>query len=159
MLIRARAGLDDAIEFDAFACWDRDPAAVWAHEVENYIRGRLLWRFENITLAFREDGELVAVSSFYPSVIGLPLVEPVEQPSWHLDVLAIRLERQRAGLAAEIFQQTFAEMRDEDQERILVTGFVHRENRPSFVACERAGLTRLTPRDDDYWIVLGEVPE
>jgi hypothetical protein len=159
MLIRARAGLDDATEFDAFACWDGDAAAVWAHEVENYIRGRLLWRFENITLALREEGELAAVSSFYASTIGLPLVEPVEQPSWHLDVLAVQLQRQRVGLAAEVFEQTFAEMRTEDQDRILVTGFVHRDNAASFAACERAGLMRLIPRDNDYWIVLGEVPE
>jgi hypothetical protein len=159
VLIRARAGLDDANEFDAFQCWNRDPATVWAHEVENYIRGRLLWHFENITLAFREDGELVAVSSFYPSTIGLPLVEPVEQPSWHLDVLAVQLERQRAGVAADIFEQTFAEMRDEDPERILVTGFVHRHNGPSLVACERAGLLPLRPLDDNYWVLLGEVPE
>jgi GNAT superfamily N-acetyltransferase len=159
MLIRARAGLDDAIEFDAFSCWDGDPAAVWAHEVENYIRGRLLWRFDSITLAFREHGELVAVSSFFGSSIGLPLVEPVEQPTWHLDVFAVRLDRQRRGFATEVFQQTFAEMRQEDLERILVTGYVHRDNDLSFIACERAGLTRLIPRDDDYWIVLGEVPE
>jgi predicted N-acetyltransferase YhbS len=159
MLMRARAGLDDATEFNDFACWDGDPAAVWAHEVENYIRARLLWSFENITLAFREEGELVAVSSFYPSTIGLPIVDPVEQPSWHLDVLAVRLQRQRAGLAAEVFHQTFAEMRTEDSGRILVTGFVHRENAASFTACERAGITRLIPRDSDYWIVLGEVPE
>lgn len=159
MVTRARAGLDDAIQFDAFACWDRDPTTVWALEIENYIRARLLWRFENITLAFREDGELVAVSSFYPSTIGLPLVEPIEQPSWHLDVLAIQLQRQRLGLAAEIFRQTFEEMQAEDPGRILVTGFVQRSNAASLIACGRAGLTPLIPRDDEYWIVLGEVPE
>jgi hypothetical protein len=89
----------------------------------------------------------------------LPLVEPIEQPSWHFDVLAIQLQRQRAGLASEIFRQTFEEMQDEDPARILVTGFVHRSNAPSLIACERAGLTPLIPRDDEYWIVLGEVPE
>lgn len=60
MLVRTRAGLDDAIEFETFACWDRDPALAWVNEVENYIRGGLLWRFANITLAFRDNGELVA---------------------------------------------------------------------------------------------------
>lgn len=159
VIARARAGLDDAIEFDGFGCWDRDPLTVWAHEVENYIRGRLLWRFENVTLAFREEGQLIAVSSFYPTTIGLPLVEPIEHPSWQLDVLAVQLHRQRAGLAAEIFRQTFEEMRHEDPERVLVAGFVHRSNGPSFDVCARAGLTPLVPRDDHYWIVLGEVPE
>jgi hypothetical protein len=159
VLTRARAGLANAPEFAAFKCWDRDPAKVWAREVENYVRGRLLWRPDNTTLAFREQGHLVAVSSYYPSTIGLPLVEPVEQPSWHLDVLAIQLQRQRARLADEILHQTFDEMRDEDPERILVTGFVHNDNTPSLRACARVGLTRLIPRDDYYWIVLGEVPE
>jgi GNAT superfamily N-acetyltransferase len=159
VLIRARAGLDDALEFASFECWDGDASAPWIHEVQNYIRGHLLWRFENITLAFRDEGRLVAVASFYPSTIGLPLVKPIEQPSWHLDVLAVQRERQRAGLAGAIFEQTFAVMRDEDPERVLVIGFVQRDNIPSFTACERAGLMRLIPRDGDYWIVLGEIPE
>jgi RimJ/RimL family protein N-acetyltransferase len=111
-------------------------------------------------LAFRDDEQrLVAVSAFDPRRIDIPLNAPVEHHGWHLQVVALDREQQGHGLAQVVFAETFAAMREVDPARILVTGNIHKDNSPSFAAAGRAGLTRLVPLDEHYWVVLGEVPK
>jgi hypothetical protein len=48
---------------------------------------------ETHVLAFRAEGQLVAVSAFYYRVVEVPAVQPVEHDAWHLDVLAVRFDK------------------------------------------------------------------
>jgi hypothetical protein len=52
----------------------------------------------------------------------------------------------------------FAAMRAEDQERVLVTAYVHEANDGGIRAAARLGITPLIPRDGGYLLLLGEVP-
>jgi hypothetical protein len=154
---RAIAGRDDE-DFAAFECWDGDPTAYWSEEVENYVRGSVL-RHAHYVLAFRDgDGKLAAVSAFDSRVIQVPLVAPSSHPTWHLQVIAVRLDLQGHHVADQVFAETFRAMRDEDKNRDIVTGNVHRANAPSRHACARHGLDSFLPLDADYDIVLGEIP-
>jgi RimJ/RimL family protein N-acetyltransferase len=147
----------DRDEFAAFSCWDGDPGAVWAEEAENYVRGWVLGQALH-TLAFREeDGALLAVSAFDPRVIAVPLLEPIEQPAWHLQCVAVRLEDQGRGLSEAIFRQTLSAMREMDPDRILVTANVHKRNLASLRACEKAGFSVFRSHGHSYVELLGEV--
>jgi len=157
MLVRSFAGADDDADFADFRCWDGDPENFFAEEAQNFIRGAMLYQPDSYHLAFREDGELVAVSSFYKRSWPIPPPGP-ERPAWHLDVLAVACDRQRAGLSREVFEGTFEVMREADPDRVLVSGFVHRQNLIAYDACTAVGMTMWTPRDDEYVIVIGEVP-
>jgi hypothetical protein len=156
-LVRSFAGADNDADFAGFTCWDGDPENFFAEEAQNFIRGAMLWQFDSFNLAFRENGDLVAVSSFYRRTWPIPPPGP-ERPAWHLDVAAVSVERQRSGLSREVFTETFAVMREIDPERILVSAFVHRENLAAYGACAAVGITLWTPRDEDYVILIGEVP-
>jgi RimJ/RimL family protein N-acetyltransferase len=154
---RFPAGPDDDAAFAAFRCWDGVTGQPWTEEVENRIRGSLLRQFTNFTFAFREDGELVAVSSFFPHDIGIPLNQPEDVPSWHLDVMAVRFDLQRAGLSQQVLELTFDAMRAEDRERVVVSAYIHHQNTGAIQAATRAGITAFHPRDDDYWVFVGDV--
>ncbi|MGI8413461.1 MAG: hypothetical protein ACR2QA_13465 [Solirubrobacteraceae bacterium] len=156
-LTRSIATLADDADFAAFCCCgDNDPA--WIEEVEDYVRGSVLRRVEH-TLAFRDgQGDLIAVSAFAERVIRVPIVDPVAHEGWHLQVVAISLEHQRQRLSKQIFEQTFAAMREIDASRVYVTANVHREHRSSRKACSEVGIDLWTPLDDHYVVLLGEVP-
>jgi hypothetical protein len=147
----------DADEFAQFACCQgaREP---WILEVENYVRGWVLRRAQYVLAHRNEAGTLLAVSAFDETVIGIPLVSPLDHPGWHLQVVAISLDHQNQGLSQEIFASTFNAMRQLDVDRVFVTANVHREHVMSHRACARVGLTPWIPLDDAYWILLGEVP-
>lgn len=140
-----------------FACCGCGNEAPWTEEAENYVRGSVLRRSEHC-LAFRDAGELVAVSAFDPSTLGWPLNQPVDHPVWHLNVVAIALAHQSQGLSAEVFESTFEAMRQIDASRDVVTAFVHESHVASLNACARVGLEPLKPIDDDYWLLLGPLP-
>jgi RimJ/RimL family protein N-acetyltransferase len=148
--------VQDADEFARFACCPSG-GPPWIREAEDYVRVSVL-SHATWVLAFRDDDDaLVAVSAFDPRVISIPLNEPVDHLGWHLQVVAVRLDRQRERLSQEVFARTFAAMREIAPERLLVTAHVHREHRASRTAAERAGLELLVPKDDHYWLLLGEV--
>jgi RimJ/RimL family protein N-acetyltransferase len=127
-------------------------------EAEDYVRCFAL-RHADFVLAFRDDdGKLVAVSAFDRRDIELPLNAPTTHPGWHLQVVALAVEHQSKGFAADVFAQTFEEMRAIATERIFVTATVHRDHRASLAAAARAGLTQLVQMDEHYWVLLGEVP-
>lgn len=145
-------------ELDSFCCWDGAPNTPWAEEAENFVRAWMLGTVEHILL-FRDQDALIAVSAFDRRKIEVPLVAPRANPGWHLQVVAVTLDRQGHGLFDDVILGTFAEMRQLDPERVLITGSVHRENQRSFQACARHGIDYFLPRDDHYVVVLGEVPE
>jgi RimJ/RimL family protein N-acetyltransferase len=148
----------DANDFAHFQCWNGDPGLPWVEEAENYVRAWVLRRSENV-LAFRDEGgALVAVSAFDPRVILVPIVNPVEHPGWHLQVVAIRLDQQGHGLSREIFTGTFAAMKSVDPNRVLYTANVHKDNRPSLRAGAAVGLLQFRRKDAFYLELLGEVP-
>jgi RimJ/RimL family protein N-acetyltransferase len=158
-LLRTAARVDDdEDDFASFSCWDGDASKPWAEEAENFIRAWVLRKVEFV-LAFREEkgGDLVAVSAFDRRTIGVPLLKPSDQPGWHLQVVAVRLEAQGKRLAARIMSETFAAMREIDPSRILCTANVHRQNGVSLRACARAGFFHYGEMDD-YIRVLAEVP-
>jgi len=158
-LTRSVGSLDDDADFGSFRCWDGDNAKPWVEEVENYVRGALLRQPDMHILAFREAGELAAVAAFYRRIIGLPILDPVDQQAWHLEVVAIRLDRQGQGLSSAVLQQTLEAMRVMDSDCILITGLVHCDNDGAFTACSRVGIKKLVQRDEHYWLVLGELVE
>lgn len=150
---------DDEGEFASFLCWDGDPSTPWIAEVQNYVHG---WIFRDAkhVLAFRDlRGELVAVAAFDERVISVPIVAPVNHAGWHLLVVAIRLEDQGRGFSREVFDGVFEAMRTVDSERVLYTAYVHQANRSSVEACRRVGLLPFLRKDEQYWILLGEVSE
>jgi RimJ/RimL family protein N-acetyltransferase len=153
----ASATLADDADFARFACWNQSDVEPWAEEVENYIRGTLLHQANNYTLTFRAEDQLVAVASFYKSTIGLPLAYPADHPSWHLDVVAVTLQHQGSGHSLEVYQKTLQAMRDIDPDPILLTAFTHVDNHAAIESAKQIGLTPLCPRDDIYWILLGEL--
>ena len=152
------ASYADVDDLAAFACWDGDPAKPWEEEVENHIRGWVLRQHEHV-LTFRHAGELVAVSAFDPRFVGLPLVRPIDQPAWHLQVVAVRTESQGAGLVSEVLAGTFAAMQSVDTSRVLITATAHRENAKSLRVCAKVGLTWFRDIDEHYVELLGEVPD
>lgn len=158
-LLVATATLADDAAFAAFNCWDPNTDAPWVEETENYIRGALLRQPDNHTLAFRDGDALVAVSSFYKSSIELPLVQPDTHPTWHLDVVAITLDRQGDGHSLEVYQGTLRAMRKIDSGPVLVTARAHEQNDAAFESAKHIGLFRLYPWDDSYWVLLGELAE
>jgi acetyltransferase (GNAT) family protein len=157
-LERRVAGRADDGEFAAFGCWNGDPGQPWAAEVENYVRGTLLRQPDTRILAFREEGELVAVSAYYKRTIGVPALNPTEHDAWHLEVVAIRLDRQGEGLSHEVIEQTLRAMREEDPGRVLVTAVAHRDNIGAFAACAHFDLLQYVQQDPDYWVLVGELP-
>lgn len=150
---------EDEDDFASFCCWDGSPSAPWVEEVENYVRGWVLRDARHVLALRNEDGELVGVAAFEERTIGVPLAAPVDHPGWHLLVVAIRLEDQRCGLSGDVFAAVFEAMRAVDANRVLYTAYVHRDNQASLRACGGVGLLPFQPKDDHYWILLGEVPE
>jgi hypothetical protein len=150
---------DDEDEFAAFTCWDSSPGAPWVEEVENYVRAWVLRDAPHVLALRNERGDLVAVAAFDERTISVPRVAPVDHPGWHLLVVAIRLEDQRRRLSREVFSAVFEAMREVDRERSLYTAYAHREHRASLRACKCVGLLPFWPKDNHYWILLGEVPE
>jgi RimJ/RimL family protein N-acetyltransferase len=149
----------DVDDLAAFSCCAGDDDPAWIREAENYIRVAAL-RHAGFVLAFRDDqGVLAAVSAFDLRDIHIPLNAPAPQPGWHLQVLALGTKYQRKGHSKEIFLQTFDEMRNIASERVLVTAYVHTDHAHSIHACAQVGLTYLQPKDEQYKILLGEVPE
>lgn len=152
------ATLANDADFAAFSCWDGDDATPWIEEAENYVRGFVLRRAENV-LAFRTaENELVAVSAFDERTIHVPIVNPVAHDGWHLQVVAIDCDHQKRQLSRQIFEATFAAMRDRDPSRVYVTARVHKDHSNSAKACDAVGLSLLRPNDEHYLILLGEVP-
>lgn len=158
-LVWTFAGRDDDGEFASFRCWDGDRQKPWVEEVENYVRAGLLRQPGMYVLAFREEGELVGVSAFYRRTIGLPALDPVDHDAWHLEVVAVRLDRQGESLSRVILEQTLAMMREEDPQRVLVVAVCHRENGAALAACERVGLLPFVQQDEHYWVLVGELPD
>ena len=147
----------DVDDFAAFQCWSGQAGTPWIEEVENYVRvsvlSAALW-----TVAFRDEaGKLSAVSAFDPVPIEVPLCNPVENPGWKLQVVAVALDHQTQGRCREVYRETFAAMREADPQRLLVTANVHRQHAVSLKAAASAGLTLLMP-GDEFHLVLGEVP-
>lgn len=147
----------DIDDFAAFQCWDGDSATPWIAMVENYVRARVLHAALH-TLAFRDGDELVAVSAFDPIDIEIPLVEPIAQPGWKLQVVAIRLQRQRNGHSREVYKQTFEAMRELNPARSLVTAQIHRLHTGSMTAANRAGLD-LFLTGTEFHTMVGELPD
>lgn len=158
-LSRSFAGRDDDGDFAAFCCWDGSDGKPWLEEVENYIRGALLRQPDMYMLAFREEGQLVAVSAFYKRTIGLPALDPIDHDAWHLEVMAVRLDRQGQGLSREVLDQTLAVMLEADPERVLIVGVAHRDNTPAFAAGAQIGLIKFVQQDEHYWVLVGELPD
>lgn len=154
---RSFATLVDDAEFASFRCCDEGNAAPWTEEAENYARVAALKRSEHC-LAFRDAGELVAVSAFDRAELAWPIAQPVEHRIWRLNVVAVALGRQRAGLSTEVFRQTFEAMIELDATRKAVSAYVHESHIASLRACERVGLEPLKPHEDGYWLLLGPVP-
>jgi hypothetical protein len=148
----------DADDFANFQCWNGDRATPWIEEVENYVRVSVL-RAAVWSVAFRDEkGKLAAVAAFDPVPIEVPLCNPVVNPGWKLQVVAIRLEYQAQGHSQMVFRETFEAMREANPDRILVTASIHRKHTASLKACERVGIAPFLPKDEHYWIALGEVP-
>lgn len=159
MLRWSWAGEADSQEFAEFECSHGESAPAWVREAELYVRHWVI-REAQYVLAHRDEaGDLVAVSAFDRTTIGLPLLAPTDRPGWHLQVVAIALRERGRGTSAEVFANTFSAMRQVDASRVFVTANVHREHAASQRACSNAGLTPWIPKDDEYWILLGEVPE
>lgn len=149
----------DEDAFAAFSSWAGRDGEPWIEEADNYVRVSVLRHAAHV-LAFRDAArDLVAVSAFDERTIAVPLAAPVDHPGWHLQVVAIRVEDQRKGLSQLIFQETFAAMRELDPERVLVTAHAHKDHFASISACRQAGIEAFYMKDDDYWMLLGEVPE
>jgi len=149
---------DDADEFAQFVCSQGAAAPPWEREAEAYVRA-WVFRHAQYVLAHRnEDGALIGVSAFDETVIGVPLLSPLDHPGWHLQVVAISLDHQNQGHSHEVFDGTFEAMRQRDADRVFLTANVHRQHGVSQHACEKAGLTPWIPLDDEYWILLGELP-
>ena len=149
----------DVDDLAAFSCCTGADDPPWIREAENYIRVAAL-RHAGFVLAFRDDhGVLAAVSAFDLRDIHIPMSAPAPQPGWHLQVLALATGYQGKGHSADIFMQTFDEMRAIASERVLVTANVHNQHAVSIAAAARVGLTYLLPKDEQYTVLLGEVPE
>ena len=153
----ARDGERDQDSLARFCCWNSDPEYWRTLEVENHIRGFVLSNSENVVL-FEDEGELLAVSAFGRTTIGIPLVDPRHQPCWHVDLVAVTLDRQSQGLSREVFAGTFERMRELDPQCFLITGLIHENNLASLNAAQKVGIMPFTPAGDGYWRVLGEVP-
>jgi hypothetical protein len=148
----------DRDELAQFVCWDGNPYEPWVEEAQNFVRAWMLSRTQHCLMTRGEARRLIAVAAFDPRVIGLPLVRPIDHNAWHIQVLAVSLPFQAHGLAASIFDQVFAAMRQLDPDRVLVTANVHRDNHHSLSACSKVGITPLVPVEEAYWLLLGEVP-
>jgi hypothetical protein len=127
-------------------------------EAEDYVRAWVLRRAQYV-ISHRDDaGALVAISAFDETVIGIPLLSPLDHPGWHLQVVAIAHDHQNQRLSLNVFRNTFQAMRDRDPDRVFVTANVHRNHVVSQHVCARAGLLSWIPLDQHYWVLLGEVP-
>jgi Acetyltransferase (GNAT) family len=147
----------DGPDFARFQCWNQE-GEPWVEEVENYIRVLILTHTPYV-IAFRDEEELVAVSGFFPRQVAVPLVEPEDHDAWHLEVVAVRVDRQRTGVSAAVLESTFQAMRQIDSSRALFTVKVHEKNAASLALCTKLDLTPF-PRDaGPYLELLGEVPE
>lgn len=73
--------------------------------------------------------------------------------------MAISLSRQGQNLSREVFDGIFSAMRDEDSDRILITGLVHIENVSSREAARRVGIDAFQPVEGGYIRVIGNVPD
>lgn len=155
---QAHPGSDDA-DLDGFRCWNGDPDVPWVQEVENYVRRHVLHDVPYVLAGRSGRDNLEAVAGFDRRVIAVPLADPVDQPGWHLQVIAIELASQGKGLFDETMRATFDIMRAVDPGRVLVTAHVHRENEASLKACARWELDVFQPLDEHYWVLLGEVTE
>lgn len=148
---------DHRVEFVAFdAAGDADEP--WVLEAANFVSFHVLHKTEHC-LGFRaDDGRLAAVAAFDRRTIALPFPGLEAVSGWHLQVVAVRADLQNQHLADEVFAAVFAHMKHIDPARTLLTANVHRDNEPSRRACARHGVTYLRPLDDDYNVLLGDVP-
>lgn len=157
-LTRFAAGhYDDAAQFAQFECWDGDPAAPWAAEAQNFIRGFVLERADTSVFKWCDAGQLVAVTAFRSTVVGLPVLNPEDHVAWHLEVIGIAVTHQGHGLSQQVLEETIDVMRERDPDRVLVTANVHHQNAPSIAALASVGITPLAPLDEHYWLFLGEI--
>jgi hypothetical protein len=113
---------------------------------------------ETHVLAFRAEGQLVAVSAFYYRVVEIPAVQPVEHDAWHLDVLAVRFDKQGQHLSQEALQQSLGAIQELDGSRVFVTAYVHQENAAALAVAAHFGLLPYVQHDPLYWTLLGELP-
>lgn len=158
MLRWSWAGDADGDEFARFTCAEVESADPWVLEVEAYVRSWVLRHAHHVLAHRDEEGTLVAVSAFDGTVVGIPLLSPLDHPGWHLQVVAISHNHQNQRLSAEVFSGTFEAMRGLDLDRVFVTANVHGLHVVSLRACAQVGLTPWIQLDADYWILLGEVP-
>lgn len=142
----------------AFRCWDGDPDSHWAKEVEEYVRVNAL-RYSEHCLAFREEEsrELAAFTAFGRREVHIPLLDGAREPCWHMDVAAVSLDRQQAGLSRELFEGTFAAMRELDSGLMFVTAWVHESNEASIKACAGVGLDFYYMAHGPYACLLKEM--
>jgi RimJ/RimL family protein N-acetyltransferase len=149
-------------EFSDFVCCEGPDAEPWVQQAELYVRAWVLREALPLVLTHRnEDGELVGVSAFERTVVGLPPAtpeDPVDHAGWHLLVVAVALDHRGSGLSQEVFAGTFEAMRQRDPDRYLVTANVHHQHHVSLRACANAGLTLWRPLDRDYWTLAGTLP-
>ena len=150
---RFASGKDDEL-LASFWCWGGGED-YWVEEVENHIRGWLLKHSEH-TVLFSDDEQLVAVSGFSRRDVSIVL-ETI--PAWHLDVVAVDLDRQGAGLANEVFIGTFHAMTEMDPGRRIVTARIHTRNLASRSAANKAGIHAFRPETDDFWEFVGTVSD
>jgi hypothetical protein len=142
----------------AFRCWDGDPNTPWVKEVEEYVRVKALHYSQNCR-AFREKegGEVVAFSAFGRREVHIPLLGGTPEPCWHMDVAAVSLDRQRDGLSHEVFESTFATMRELDSGLAFVTAWVHKDNVASVKACAAVDLDYYYMAQSSYACLLKEL--
>jgi len=156
-LLPSRASLQDDAAFAAFSCIAPGaPSTPWLEEVDNYIRAALLRASDLHVLAFREGDNLVAVSAFYESRIGIPVVQPADHPAWHLEVLAVAHQRHRNGIGLQVLDHTLATMQELDPHIVFVVARAHADNDASIRLCAKRDITLFLP-DGAYQVLLGEL--
>lgn len=147
----------DATLFESFECWNGDETATWAHEVQTYVRTRVLAEAQH-TFKWVLGDQLAAVAAFDVGSLALPLARPDhDEPVWYLHVVALAWPLQRCGHSRGLFREVFRFMRLLDGSREFAMGVVHPENTWSFKACASVGMEKLYPRPDNYWVVIGPI--
>lgn len=157
-------------EFLEFSCWNGDPETEeYAAEADDYIR-RVALGSAYRTLAFRHDGELVAVTAFDKMPIKPHQAARYTLPGWKLQVLGVGTPYQGTLVASDLpgcpaemrlaeyaLRMTYAEMLKLDPSRKVVVACVHDDNVRSWRTCARVGLERTERQDLTYWRMLGGV--
>lgn len=134
-----------------------DDASPWAVAADIYAS---TWATRKAAhcLGLRDnDGRLAAVSAFDPRSFDLSDTGDLTE-GWHLQVIAVRHDLHNRRVADDVFALTWAHMLVIDNERLLVSAHVHRDNAASLRCCERNGLSRTRELEDGYLLLLGVVP-